>query len=197
MALRRKGSAPWSLTKDTGLSDAPVSGSPFVEGDEVKPVIDAGYIDGKGLWQISPSDDLAFTFQDPNQALGAGASMFIEGINMMQHNILILGILDSSGNNININIMYRVGIAGTTGTPFNAGAFSAGGFDAGFSWRSNDPGDNSSSLIPILEDTSEGLESTWRFYKMGFARGTVGQMLLRSNEGANAGTISTAYMRLV
>ena len=97
MALRRKGSAPWSLTKDTGLSDAPVSGSPFVEGDEVKPIIDAGYIDGNGLWQLNASNDLAFTFQDPSQAMGAGAAIVIEGINMLNHDALIVAILDSSG----------------------------------------------------------------------------------------------------
>jgi len=193
----QKASTPWSTrTVAEGGTDSPV-GDLVPIPDEITPVVNTGFIATTGKFTGLAADDLQFTFQDPNQALAAGASMFIEGINMMRHDILILGILDSGGNNINIDIMYKVGVAGTTGTPFNASSFTAGGFDAGFSWRSNDPGDNTSTLIPILEDTSEGLESSWRFYKMAFARGTVGQMLLTSNEGSNAGTISTAYLRLV
>ena len=52
MALRRKGAAPWSVDYEAGLADAPVSSHPGVEADQVNPVIDAGFIDADGSWQI-------------------------------------------------------------------------------------------------------------------------------------------------
>jgi len=191
MALRRKGSAPWSLTKDTGLSDAPISGSPFVEGDEVKPVIDAGYIDSKGLWQISPSDDLAFTFQDSAQALAAGADLEFP-VNMLKHDVLILALLDASGNNINIDIK---GLNPTT--PVGPYApFSTVGVNGDFNWKINKEV-SGGSLNYILNDTGEVLAATWEFFRIYQLRGTQIRLLIHNNEGANAGTISTAYMRLV
>jgi len=189
VALRRKGSAPWSLTKDTGLSDAPVSGSPFVEGDEVKPVIDAGFIDAKGLWQISPSDDLAFTFQDPAQALAAGADLEFP-VNMLQHDIMILALLDSSGNTINVDIL--VNNPTTFSGPYSP--FADVGVNGSFSWPLNKSGVNFQN---ILSDDNETLAATWQFYKINELRGTQIRLLIHSNEGSNAGTISTAYMRLV
>ena len=191
MALRRKGSAPWSLTKDTGLSDAPVSGSPFVEGDEVKPVIDAGYIDASGLWQISPSDDLAFTFQDPDQALAAGADLEF-AVDMLKHDILIVALLDSSGNNINADL---IGNNPTTLTgPYVP--FGTVGVNGSFPWAENkNTGDG--QLKDILNDNSLDLRTTWEFVKAINLRGTQLRVVVHNNEGADAGTISTAYMRLV
>jgi len=191
MALRRKGSAPWSLTKDTGLSDAPVSGSPFVEGDEVKPVIDAGFIDAKGLWQISPSDDAAFTFQDPEQALAAGANIFID-VNMLKHDVMILAILDSSGNSVNVDVVWR--LPATPLGPYTP--FSTVGVSGGEGWTTNKNTSNG-TLYDIMLDTSTGLSATWFFLKVSDMRGTVGTIEIHSNEGADAGVISTAYMRLV
>jgi len=196
MALRRKGSAPWSATKEAGLSDAPVSGNPFVEGDEVKPVIDAGFIDEKGLWQISPSNDSAFTFQDPSQALAAGADMEFP-INMLNHEMLILAILDSSGNDINIDLIVKNPT--TLSGPYTP--FTDVGVNGAFEWKLNVrpiPGAPSTATMgAILIDTNEALANTWQFYKITYLRGTQIRMLIHNNEGADAGTISTAYMRLV
>ena len=191
MALRRKGSAPWSLTKETGLSDAPVSGSPFVEGDEVKPVIDAGYIDGNGFWQIRPSDDLAFTFQDPNQALAAGADYEFP-VNMLNHDLMILAILDSGGNDINVDIIAN---NPTTLTgPYTP--FADVGVNGGFPWKLND--DYASGVFrDIVNDTNEGLDALWLFFSIRALRGTQVRMVIHNNDGSNAGTISTAYLRLV
>jgi len=191
MALRRKGSAPWSLTKDTGLSDAPVSGSPFVEGDEVKPVIDAGFIDGNGLWQISPSDDLAFTFQDPAQALGPGADMDFP-INMLRHDILILAILDSSGNAINVDLITKNPT--TLSGPYVP--FIEVGGNGDQAWKIN-KSVTGGGLLDIATDSSEPLAATWNFYKIHQLRGLQIRLLIHNNDGSNTGTISTAYMRLV
>jgi len=191
MALRRKGSAPWSLTKDTGLSDAPVSGSPFVEGDEVKPVIDAGYIDAAGLWQISPSDDLAFTFQDPDQALAAGADMEFP-VNMLKHDIMILAVMDSSGNAINVDIIANNPT--TLSGPY--APFGIVGVNGAQAWLLNKKTDGG-AFVALVQETNENLAATWEFYKFYQLRGTQIRMLIHNNEGADAGTISTAYMRLI
>ena len=191
MALRRKGSAPWSLTKETGLSDAPVSGSPFVEGDEVKPVIDAGFIDEKGLWQINPSSDTAFTFQDPAQALGPGGDLDFN-VNMLNHDILILAVLDSSGNNINVDFYGKNPT--TLSGPYTP--FADVGVNGSFGWELN-KNTNSGSLADIVADGNEDFAATWQFWKFYQLRGTQIRFLIHNNEGVNAGTISTAYMRLV
>jgi len=191
MALRRKGSAPWSLTKETGLSDAPVSGSPFVEGDEVKPVIDAGFIDAKGLWQIKPSDDIAFTFQDPDQAVAAGADLEFT-VNMLKHDIMILGVLDSSSNSINVDLIaYN---PTTLSGPY--APFAVVGVEGTRSWKINKT-PTSGTLADLMNDTSETLGGNWQFYKFYQLRGTQIRMVIHNNEGADAGTISTAYLRLV
>jgi len=195
--MPQKASTPWSTrTVAEGGTDSPV-GDLVPVPDEITPVVNTGFISLAGKYRGIPSDDLQFTFQDPNQALAAGASLFVEGINMLRHNILILGILDSSGNSINVDLAYKVGVAAVEGTPFNSSTFDAGGFNSDFSWRSNEPGDGQGTTITILDDSSENLSDSWQFYKMGYALGTVGQMLIRSNEGADAGTISTAYLRIV
>jgi len=191
MALRRKGSAPWSLTKDAGLSDAPVSGSPFVEGDEVKPIIDAGYIDGDGLWQINPSNDAAFTFQAPNQALAAGADLEFP-VNMLNHDILILALLDTSGNTINVDIIANNPT--TLSGPY--APFADIGVNGSNRWRIN-KNDGSGDLESLLNNGSEVLVATWQFYKIIQVRGTQIRLVIHNNDASNAGTISTAYMRVV
>jgi len=195
MALRRKGSAPWSLTKETGLSDAPVSGSPFVEGDEVKPVIDAGFIDEKGLWQINrASNDGAFTFQDPSQALAAGANLFVD-LNMLKHDIVIFAVSDTSGNAINVDLTYR--LPATPTGPYNNPIFTGSpGIAGGESWTTN-KGTGDGTFYELMRDTSTPLEANWQFYKIANLFGTVGTIEIHNNDGSNAGTISTAYMRLV
>ena len=89
MTIRRKGAAPWSVDYEAGLADAPVSSHPGVEADQVKPVIDAGFIDADGSWQIDQvTDDRNFTLTNSAEAVAAGASMFIDPINMLNHDIL-------------------------------------------------------------------------------------------------------------
>ena len=199
MAIRRKGAAPWSVDYEAGLADAPVSSHPGVEADQVNPVIDAGFIDADGSWQIDKvSNDRSFFLSNQNEAIAAGATMFIEPLDMINHDILILALLDSSGNDINVDIRYMLSSSPTSGSPYDAAFFTADGFTGTKEWTINQVNSAASdTFFAILNDLNETLAATWTFYKMIGAKGTMGNMNIRSNEGANAGTLSAAYMRIV
>ena len=188
-----KGSTPWSTrTIAEGGTDSPVSDLVPVP-DSAQPVINAGFIDDSGKWRLAAAaDDRAFTFQDPEQALAAGASIFID-VNMLQHDIMIFGVLDSSGNDINADFLWRN--PATPMGPYAASTFTDTGINGGKTWLANKRTDG--TLADMMNDTSEALASTWQFYKFQSMRGTVGSIEVRSNEAADAGTVSTAYLRLV
>jgi len=193
--MPQKASTPWSTrTVAEGGTDSPV-GDLVPVPDEIKPVVDTGFISVSGKYTGLHADDLTFAFQDPNQALAAGASLFVDPINMLNHDILIMAMLDSSGNDINVDLQYLINSSISEG-PYGNPTFTNTGIAADF-WLSNDPGDLTGSMIYILNDSSEGLYSGWKFIKIAHLRGTVGNFLIRSNEGSDAGTISTAYLRLV
>jgi len=191
--MPQKASTPWSTrTVAEGGTDSPV-GDLVPIPDKITPVVNTGFISLAGKYRGIPSDDLAFTFQDPSQALGAGATIFID-INMMVHDFLIFGILDSSGNGINVDLLLHN--ATTPFGPYDNPTFAVAGINAAFEWKVNRL-PTAENMGAILVDTNENLASTWQFYKIKDLRGTVGTILVRSNEGADAGTISTAFLRLV
>ena len=189
--MPEKASTPWSTrTVAEGGTDSPV-GDLVPVPDEITPVVNTGFISLAGKYRGIPSDDLAFTFQDPNQALAAGADLDFN-VNMLNHDIMILAILDSSGNNIDVDI-----IANNTTTPTGPYTpFADVGVHGGHNWKVNS-NPNGSTLISILNDTTEALNSSWVFFKIIKLRGTQIRLVIHNNEGADAGTISTAYLRLV
>ena len=115
---------------------------------------------------------------------------------MLNHDFIILALLDSSGNSVNVDLIYTTAAAAPADSPYNSTIFTDTGVNS-ITWQSNDPGDLTGILVDILADTSNGLANTWQFYKIGHLRGTLGRLQIRSNEGANTGTISSAYLRLV
>jgi len=71
--MPQKASTPWSTrTVAEGGTDSPV-GDLVPIPDKITPVVNTGFISLAGKYRGIPSDDLQFTFQDPNQAMGAGA----------------------------------------------------------------------------------------------------------------------------
>jgi len=194
----QKASTPWSTrTVAEGGTDSPV-GDLVPIPDKITPVVNTGFISLAGKYRGIPSDDLQFTFQDPNQALGAGASIFVD-VDMMVHENLIFGILDSSGNAVNIDLVLRN--PATPFGPYNNPVFTDTGINGAFEWKLNVrpvPGAPSTATMgAILIDTNEILAATWQFYKVTYLRGLACSIEITSNEGADAGTISTAYLRLV
>jgi len=187
----QKASTPWSTrTVAEGGTDSPV-GDLVPVPDEIKPVVSTGFISNTGKFTGLPSDDLQFTFQDPSQALAAGADLEF-AVNMLNHDIMILALLDSSGNNINVDILANNPT--TVSGPYTP--FADVGVNGGQDWKINKSA-SGGGLGSIMADTSEVLATTWEFYKIWDLRGTQLRMLIHNNDGAAAGTISTAYLRLV
>jgi len=191
--MPQKASTPWSnRSVAEGGTDSPV-GDLVPIPDKITPVVNTGFISLAGKYRGIPSDDLAFTFQDPYQAVAAGASIFID-VDMVQHDILILGILDSSGNDVNVTLQYL--LPATPRGPYNNPVFTDVGIAGGATWQINKNTTNG-TFYDILNDDSNGLGETWKFFCLQQLRATVGSIKLLNNDGADTGTISTAYLRLV
>ena len=115
---------------------------------------------------------------------------------MLNHDMMILAILDSSGNDINVDINVMTAAAAPTDSPYNAQPF----LDTGMkldNWLSNDPGDLTGNFQTILDDSDQPIYDTWSLFKTcPLARHSYA-IAVKSNERVNTGTISTAYMRLI
>jgi len=187
----QKASTPWSTrTVAEGGTDSPV-GDLVPIPDKITPVVNTGFISLAGKYRGIPSDDLQFTFQDPEQALAAGADMeFV--VDMLNHDIMVLAVVDTSANNINVDLItYNPTTVSGPYTPF-----ATVGVDGSSPWRIN-KSTTDGGLKDIVTDTSEILSTTWRFWKLYQLRGTQIRFLIHNNDGSNTGTISTAYLRLV
>jgi len=188
--MPQKASTPWSArTISEGGTDSPV-GNLVPTPDVLQPVVNTGFIALSGKFTGNPADDLQFTFQVPSQALAAGADMEFD-INMLQHDLMILAMLDASGNTINVDIIANNPT--TVSGPYSP--FRDVGVNGSNAWKLNKRTDG--VLDNIILDTSETLAATWQFYKIWQLRGIQIRLLIHNNDGSNAGTISTAYLRLV
>ena len=111
---------------------------------------------------------------------------------MLNHDILILALLDTSGNTINVDIIANNPT--TLSGPY--APFADIGVNGSNRWRIN-KNDGSGDLESLLNNGSEVLVATWQFYKIIQVRGTQIRLVIHNNDASNAGTISTAYMRVV
>lgn len=190
--MPQKASTPWSTrTVAEGGTDSPV-GDLVPIPDEITPVVNTGFISLAGKYRGIPADDLAFTFQDPSQALAAGADMEFP-VNMLQHEIMILAIVDTSGNTINVDVL-----ANNPTTPSGPYApFATLGVNGAYPWKNNSGTLEAGRFDNIVASTNTDLVATWEFFKLTRLRGTQIRLVIHNNDGSNAGTISTAYLRLV
>ena len=189
-----KASTPWSTrTVSEGGTDSPI-GDLVTMAPDIVPAVSTGFISAEtGKFTGIPSDDRAFTFQDAAQALGPGASIFLD-VNMIRHDVLILACLDASGNAVNVDLIWQN--PATLEGPYNASPIASVGVNGAFPWSTNKNG-ASAVFVDILKDENVALADTWEFFKLVGMRGTLGTIELKSNEAGDAGIISTAFMRLV
>jgi len=198
--MPQKASTPWSTrTVAEGGTDSPV-GDLVPIPDKITPVVNTGYISLAGKYRGIPSDDLQFTFNDPFQAVAAGAQISITGVNMVNHEILIFASIDTSGNNVPLYFEWNNSIDAIERTPYNATEFLTTGIKESVKWTVNEypgTGGASGSLDEILESGNQTQSTNWQFFKVIGMRGTVGKILITNQDGSDAGIISTAYLRLV
>jgi len=189
--MPRKASTPWSArTVSEGGTDSPV-GNLVPTPDVLQPVVNTGFIALSGKFTGNPADDLQFTFQEPSQIVAAGADLEFP-VDMLNHDIMIFAIVDTSGNNINVDVCADNPTSGEG--PYSP--FADIGVNGDRTWLINKT-NNSGLFSEILSDSNETLAATWQFYKIKELRGTQLRFKIHNNEGADAGTISTAYLRLV
>jgi len=188
-----KASTPWSVrTISEGGTDSPV-GDLVPIPDKISPVVNTGFIALSGKYTGLPADDLTFTFQDPLQALGPGADIEFP-VNMLRHEMLILAVLDTGGNAINVDIIANN--PSTLSGPYTP--FEAVGVNGSQVWKYNKTTSaNVSRLEAICNDNSEDLSAAWAFFKIINLRGTQVRLVIHNNEATDAGIVSTAYLRLV
>ena len=74
MAQKRTGYAPYSLTREAGVQSATVNGTIDVI-QEIRPVIDSGYLDESGDWKGRKSSDEVFIAFDKHVGIPNGGEM--------------------------------------------------------------------------------------------------------------------------
>ena len=189
MTIRRKGAAPWSVDYEAGLADAPVSSHPGVEADQVKAVIDAGFIDSDGSWQIEKTTtDRGFTRFGP-ETLAQNASMFSPTINLVEYSHLILGINSDADHNVEIGFFQPDEAIG----PY-VGLDDLGGIGVSSPWIAADT-ESDGSFVNITEDGSEAVKDTWKFWRITNVQGTIARVRIK-NCDASSHTIHAAFLRV-
>ena len=104
MAEKRRGYAPYSLTRKAGVQSATVNGDIDVL-QEIRPTINAGFLDEVGNWKGEKSSDESFIGMTKAEAVANGADVLmpdtadIQSINMKGFNDLVIAIRPTNGGN--------------------------------------------------------------------------------------------------
>ena len=197
MVRNRRGLAPWSLAREAGVESATVDGTIEVP-QYVQPTLSTGFVDEKGDWKGSKSDDKDFfAFQtDPGIANGGiilAPSVNPDGtwpLNMTGYSTIQVAIKPSNAGNYEIvAVMGPDSLSYANLNPVDAAAVLKGNGD----WYA-------SSDFEIL--TSEDAESltadVWNIFTIINRLGN--QKLLQfkiENNSGGASDIETAFMRIV
>lgn len=74
MAGKRKAYTPFSTSSEAGTTTAPVEG--YIDVDqEVKPIVDTGFVDKQGIWQGHTTSDTEFSYYSKDEAIANGAEI--------------------------------------------------------------------------------------------------------------------------
>ncbi len=103
MPNKRTGYAPWSLTREAGVQSATVEGTIEVS-QNVQPTLSTGFVDEKGNWQGTKSNDEVFKKLAKEEAIPNGGEILAPGgntpfIDMTGFNSLQIAIKPSNGGN--------------------------------------------------------------------------------------------------
>ena len=196
MARNRTGLAPWSLSREAGIESATVDGRIEVP-QYVQPTLNTGFVDEKGDWKGSKSNDKVFIAFEIHESIANGGTLLAPNANadgtwpldMTGYRDVLIAIKPTNGGDCAIEaVMGTESFANLN--PVNAGATLRGALYA------TTP---SSDFEDLFVDSAESLTAdVWNIFLI--SRLLAGQKLLQfkiTNNSGGASTIETAFMRLV
>jgi len=193
---KRKAYTPFSTSSEAGVTAAPVEGFIDVTQD-VRPIIDTGFVDSKGRWIGHVTSDKTFNIYQKDEEIANGAEIITPSQNadgtwpldMTGYSDIFLAIKPTNGGNYNLAaLMGPDALSFANLSPVNAGAVLKG----------------NSSFVPstaenLFVDSSEALTAdVWNIFSI--QNRLKNQKLLMfgiTNNSGDISTIESAFMRLV
>jgi len=197
MVRNRRGLAPWSLAREAGVESATVDGTIEVP-QYVQPTLSTGFVDEKGDWKGSKSNDKDFIALQTDPAIANGGTILTPSVNpdgtwpldMTGYSDILLAIKPTNGGNCALSaVMGPDSISFANLSPVNAAALLKG----------NVYSDTTSVVDALFQDNTESLTvDVWNIF---IIQGRLSnQKLLQfsiTNNSGGISTIETAFMRIV
>ena len=200
MVRNRRGLAPWSLAREAGIESATVDGTIEVP-QYVQPVLDTGFVDEKGDWKGSKSDDRDFRAFGKEESIANGGHILAPSVNpdgtwpldMTGYTDIFLAIKPSNGGNFAVEaVMGPDSNSYANLTPVNPAALLRGAAYL-------TPGGSLSDFEDLFKDTAEAMTAdVWNIFVL--QKMLASQKLLQfkiTNNSGGASDIETAFMRIV
>jgi len=196
MVRNRRGLAPWSLAREAGIESATVDGTIEVP-QYVQPTLNTGFVDEKGNWKGSKSNDKDFIAFQIDEGIANGATITAPSVNpdgtwpldMTGYNDIILAIKPTNGGNYGITaVMGPDSVRFANLEPVDAAATLRG--------LTTTTGAN---LANTLVDSADSLTANvWNIFMIKRMLGNQ-KLLMWSivNNSGGSSDIETAYMRIV
>jgi hypothetical protein len=197
MVRNRRGLAPWSLAREAGVESATVDGTIEVP-QYVQPTLSTGFVDEKGDWKGSKSNDKDFIALQTDPAIANGGTILSPSVNpdgtwpldMTGYQDIVLAIKPTNGGNYAVAaVMGPDALSFANLSPVNAAANLVG----------NTREDTSDDFKTIFNEGAEALvANVWNIYM--FQGKMANQKLLQwkiVNNSGDISTIETAFMRIV
>jgi len=197
MVRNRTGLAPWSLSREAGIESATVDGTIEVP-QSVQPVIDTGFVDEKGNWQGSKSNDKDFIAFGSEVGIANGAHILAPGVNadgtwpldMTGYTDIFIAIKPTNAGNY--------GQTAVMGPDSNSFA-NLNPVDAAATLEGNASKDNFNSYNELFNDNACALiADVWNIFSI--VSNLKNQQLLQfkiTNNSGGSSDIETAFMRIV
>tara|TARA_Y100000310_G_scaffold181325_1_gene181242 strand:- start:323 stop:910 length:588 start_codon:yes stop_codon:yes gene_type:complete len=195
MAPKRTGYAPWSLTREAGVESATVNGTIEVP-QFIQPTLSTGFVDERGNWQGTKSNDREFAFYSKDEEIANGGEILTPtdtgSLSMVGFSDMQIAIKPTNGGN------YRIeAVMGSDGSqpyynlsPPNAAAILRGTVNA-----VSDKTDFESMLVDAAESLTADV---WNIFYIQERLKNQARLAFKitNNSGGNS-TIETMYLRLV
>ena len=196
MPYEREGYAPWSLTREAGVQSATVDGTVKVP-QYVQPTLSTGFVDEKGNWQGSKSNDEVFIGISKAEGIAHGGDVLFPdspnfaSIDMTGFSGLVIAIKPTRGGTTAITA-----VMGPDTKPFA----NLSPVNPAVNLKFAGEGEASEVLFyDILNDTNETLTAdVWNIYTvLDRTRGQKNMQIKITNDTGGASDYEFGFMRLV